>query len=502
MIAKREEARRQREAEMEESNVANHPLDHVIQEMENDKKRKAHPAMQWKSRPRENTDFATGASLYAKRQQRQNVKARESKIPSLFQLCTSFLVDNFDCVEALGDVDSSIRATIAKELVNANKLDPLAFKAIAEVGVEALELVDCSSITQEDLCESLEDLLPAGLRFLVLDQCGRCFGPRAAKTIANASTKNLFSLAIGGAYLLGDTDAAALIQSLSPTLSSVEFKACPLLGIQTAKAISDAYSGSSAARLLELTLEDLSLGQESLNVFISQPASFENMKSLSLRFLEGITDQLLDNILQMCGHTLEALDLSGNHNLTDSVLSSIRQNCSGLKSLSMESLKHLSSEGLEALFLHVPGMALPPMLRRLNLANCDHEAVSDEVIQLATQAAIRRQGDADIVVANMLGGLVYLNVQGSSVLTDVGLEHLAHACGESLVEVNLSFCSTISDNGLGYLVEQCGRQLIKVEIWGNAQVSDEFLDGHSRVDDPTLTIAGAWMKKAATRTIR
>jgi hypothetical protein len=499
MIAKREEARREREVEMEQSDThGNHPLDQVMQELESEQKRKAHPSLQWKSRP----NVVDGDSIYAKRQKRQDVKIREQKIPSLFQLCTRFLVDNFDCVEALGNVDSSIRAAIAKELVGANKLDAQAFRSIAETGVEALELVDCSSLTQDELCDCLHDLLPAGLRFLVLDQCGRCFGPKAAKTIVNAQVKNLFALAIGGAYLLSDADAASLVRALSSTLSSVEFKACPLLGNETTRAISECYSFNSAFKLCELTLEDISLNKGSLDTLIAQPAAFQNIQSLSLRFVDGLTDQLVDEILHMSGGTLEALDLSGNNQLTDSILSSIRQNCSGLRSLSLEGLKHLSSEGLEALFLHVPGMALPPILRRLNLANCDHEAVSDEVIKLATQAAVKRQGDADTRVTNMLGGLVFLNVQGSTGLSDIGLEHLVHACGESLVEINLSFCTTISDKGLGYLVDKCGNQLNMVQVWGNAQLSEEFLDGHRRVEDPTMEVAGAWMKKATSRTIR
>ncbi|GKY92375.1 hypothetical protein MPSEU_000208400 [Mayamaea pseudoterrestris] len=497
MIAKREEARLEREAELDEAQ-GNHPLDQVMLDLANEQKRKAHPALQWKSRP----NLTNGDSIYAKRQKRQDVKLNEQKIPSLFQLCTRFLVDNFDCVDALGNVDSSIRAAIAKELVGSNKLDAQAFHAIAEVGIEALELVDCSSITQEDLCDSLEKLLPSGLRFLVLDQCGRCFGPQAANLIVKARVKNLFALAIGGAYVLSDADAASLVRTLSSTLSSIEFKACPMLGKETASAISESYSSATSAKLLELTLEDLPLDAESIASLTAIPAAFQNIQSLGLRFVDGLTDQNVDEILRMSGPTLEALDLSGNHQLTDSILSSIRQNCSGLRSLSLEGLKQLSSEGLEALFLHVPGMALPPMLRRLNLANCDHEAVSDEVIQLATQAAIRRQGDTDVHVANMLGGLVFLNIQGSTRLTDIGLEHLVHACGDSLVEVNFSFCTTVTDKGLGYLVDKCGNQLSKVQIWGNAQLSDEFLDGHRRVDDPNVEVVGAWIKKSTSRSVR
>lgn len=502
MIAKREEARREREAELEEEQSGGqHPLDQVMAELEAEKKRKAHPALQWRSRPRLG-DSTNDASIYSKRQKRYAVQVKDQKVPSLFQLCISFLVDNIDCVEALGDVDSSIRKAIASELVGAEKLNSQTFKVIAEAGVEAFELVDCSNITQEDLVERLNELLPTGLRFLVLDQCGRCFGPKAAKTIINAPVKALMAISIGGAYLLSDADAALLIRSLAPTLSSIEFKACPLLRKLTADAMSESFSSASTGKLLELTLEDLTMQKECLDALIAAPSLFQNMKNLSLRYIDGLSDDIVGKLVQVSGATLEALDLSGNHQLTDATLSSIRQYCSGLRSLSLEGLKHLTPEGLEALFLHVSGMAAPPMLHRLNLSNCDHEVASDEVIRLVTEAAIRRQGDTQANVKNMLGGLVYLNVQGSSRLTDIGLEHLAHACGESLTEVNISFCTMVTDKGLGYLVDKCGNQLAKLEIWGNAQVSDDFLDGHRRIDDPTLEIAGAWMKKAASRAIR
>jgi hypothetical protein len=502
MIAKREEARREREAELEEPQAGSgvHPLDQVMVELEAEKKRKAHPALQWKSHPKQL--LANDGSIYAKRQKRHAVQMRKEKIPALFHLCTRFLVDNFDCVEALGNVDSSIRLAIAKELISSEKLDAQAFRSIAEVGIETLELVDCSSITQEDLSDRIALLLPAGLRFLVLDQCGRCFGPMSVHSIINASPKNLFALAIGGAYLLKDEDAAQLIRSISPTLSSIDVKACPLIGKEFTRAISEAYSVPGSAKLLELAIEDVTLDKEALDALLVHPVTFQYLKSLSLRHMEDISEEFILRMLEMAGATLESLDLSGNHNLSDVILAGIRQHCSGLQSLNLEGIKQISSQGLEALFMHVPGMASPPMLRRLNLANCDNDAVTDDVIELVTQAAIKRQGEPQVNFTNSLGGLVFLSVQGSSSLTDIGLEHLVTSCGLSLTEIDLSFCTSVSDKGLGFMVDNCGDQLSNIKIWGNAQLSDEFLDGHRRIDDTGLEIAGAWMKKASSRTVR
>lgn len=82
------------------------------------------------------------------------------------------------------------------------------------------------------------------------------------------------------------------------------------------------------------------------------------------------------------------------------------------------------------------------------------------------------------------------------------MEILAATCGSSLEELNVSFCPNVTDKGLGYLVDKAANQLSKIIIWGCAQLTDEFLDGHRRVDDPALEIIGAWMKKNSIATIR
>jgi hypothetical protein len=103
------------------------------------------------------------------------------------------------------------------------------------------------------------------------------------------------------------------------------------------------------------------------------------------------------------------------------------------------------------------------------------------------------------------GGLVSLNVQGSSLLTDTSLEYLASPKGatyRTMTELNVSFCPNISDQGLGYLIDQCETQLRRIDVWGNAQLTDNLYDGHRRVDDPSFEVVGIWMKKSSSRTIR
>jgi DNA repair protein RAD7 len=481
MIAQREEAKRQREEEQETE--PSHPLDQAMQELEQEERRKKHPSLLWKSRV-----TPSPSSFYSKRQKRVDMTVQ---VPSLFSLCTSFLVDNFEQVEALGNVDTSIRTSIIKELVSHGKLNEQAFTVLAETGMEALEVVDCSEITQDVLTQALERLLPT-LRYLVLDQCGRCFGHKAVEMLV--SNNSLFALSIGGAYLLSDAEAGRLVMAAARQVTSLEFKACPLLGKEFIKAISETDT------LLELALEDQTLSSECLDMLVANKTALQNLKSLSLRRIEGLTDEIVVKMLEICGGTLEHLDLSSNYSLTDVTLSGIRQ-CSKLRSLNLSGLKLLTPQGLEALFTPISGMAPPPMLRTLDLGNCDHEAVTDEVLHLVTSAATK-QRDGSLNQVSYLGGLVHLNVQGSSLLTDEALESVVSTCAATLQGINLSFCPRVTDKGLGYLVDKCFNQLSRVQVWGCAQLTDDFLEGHRRVEDQSLEIAGVWMKKSTSRTIR
>ena len=491
MIAKREEARKKREEEQEDENREHHPLDEVIDQLEIEKKRKAQPSLQWKGSVPE---ASSNQSYYAKRQKRVQVQSMNS-VPSLFQLCVQFLVDNFEYVEALGDVDSAIRRNICEELVGKKKMNGAAFDVIAEKGIEALELVDCAEVTQDQLAESLTQLLPAGLRFLALQHAGRCFGPKVVDAICSSPSCSLFAIAVGGAYLLKDEDAASLITTTAPTLSSIDFTACPLLNSQFCKSLSQNYCTDAKGILLELSLDSLAVSKDDLLSLAKSSDALRNLKSLKLRRVESVDDEVVLAILDAIDGSLEAVDLSFNHNLTDDALSGIRRcNTNGaLRSLQLCELKNLTEAGLEAFFtLDIPGLPPPPMLKKLILNNCVHEAVSDAVMDLATKCCSMNR-EAVTETLSTMGGLVHVGIHGSS-CTDRTMERLASTSAKTLKELDVSFCPLISDKGLGYLVSKAN-QLSTIHIWGNAQVTDEFLDGHCRVGDSSFQIIGAWMKQ-------
>jgi DNA repair protein RAD7 len=540
MIAQREEAKRLREKELEEeeqeANRTNHPLDALVKQVELEQHKKVHPSLQWKSKMSSSSSSSGSVvegqisssnkkqqqqwseSIYAKRQKRvdASVKASRLRVPTLYELAVRFVVDHFDDVESLGEVDHDIRSAIARELVARQKLDPLALDALLEPDLEALELVDCSQIPQDVMLKALEKL-KSSLRYLYLDMCGRCMGPKVVEALVK-NGNHLAALSIGGAYLLKDADAARLIGA-SQDVTSLEFKACPLLGSEFCRALVTPRTGTHASSLVELSLSDLPLDESHLEILASSsdPDNSNNplrsLKSLSLRRFDAMTDDLAARILEHASNLdLHHLDLSHNYYLTDDTLAAIRKHAgSSIRSLSLSGLKRLTSQGLEALFMPVPGGVLretPPVLHSLELANLHHQAVTDEVIQLVCQASSssststsysqqRYYRDGGKHHQQQGLGLVRLNVQGSSALTYASCEHLVSTSSRTLEELNLSFCTQVSDQGLGYLVQHC-RSLQKLDIWGCAQVTDVFLDGHDRLLDASLEISGAWIKKSST----
>ena len=621
MIAAREEVRKRRELELqqqEEEKKENHPLDAIVRDIDLEQKRRANPSLTWRSKIHKidndkdgngngngnsngNSENGKQDNLYYKRQKRyrqQNSiqsqndnpiintsQKRTNKIPSLFELCINFISQNFSSVEALGPmVDSHIRTQICNKLVGNGTFNGAAFDTLAEEGIETLEITDCTEVTGEQMVDALEMLVKGGLRALILTHCGRCFGKGAVDAIVNSiavaeesedrSEEHLegkqqqqwdqfdqgcalFALSISGAYLLKDEDAARLVERTKGSLSSIEFKACQLLGKDLCACIATHFSSQEVANgndnnnsgnrnaLLELSFQDVPLNNSHFQTLASTNA-LQNLQSLSLCQMHSLHDATLFKILSTTNGNLENINLTNNIHLTDETLSSIRRcNHKGkLKSLKLGGIRNFTAAGLEAFFTFgIEGLPQPPVLRVLDLSHGDFEAVNEVVVGLAIRASALKQtaeiADWDALqskttgttkttisttasttastststststtahtstfkarnseLLSALGGLASLDISGSSV-NDKNMEELSVFCNTTLAELKISFCPHVSDLGLGYLVSKCGNQLASLEIWGNAQISDVFLDGHDRVSGRGLVIEGAWMKESA-----
>ena len=131
--------------------------------------------------------------------------------------------------------------------------------------------------------------------------------------------------------------------------------------------------------LLEFSLEDMNLTKESWDALLgscdnnnnnnstSKQPWQRNLKSLSLRHVGGLQDDIVIALLQGAPD-LEHVDLSDNFDLTDACLGPLRYHeVSSLRSLSLYNLKNITNIGLETLFTHgLEGMGPAPTLKRLN----------------------------------------------------------------------------------------------------------------------------------------
>lgn len=446
MIAAREEARQLREEKLAESSKE-HPLDDWTKIALEKKRRLDNPSMNWVSRRQrmndtradDNNDGIKDNSYASRRRRFRQLKILgngvNNCVPSLFQICVNYLVDNFESIDSLGMIDHSIRRALCERLVACGKMNGAAFDVIAELGVETLELVDCAQVTHDQFCEALKVLLPSGLRALMLNHCGRCFGSEAVQVISdvNRDELNLFAIALGGAYLLKDEDIAKLISAASGTLSSIDLTACPLIGTQFCQALGAHYSSMGGGTLSELSLQNIPLTKEALLLLGASSDALKNLKNLKLKEMECVDDEVISIILSSIKHgTLEGIDLSGNTQLTDEILPCIRRcNSSGsLRALLLAGLKNLTAVSLEIFFTPIDDLPPPPMLRKLDLSNCSYdESVNDAVLTLAAKAASFKRlladannNDTDNPNPESLGisslmGLVHVNI-GSSCITD------------------------------------------------------------------------------------
>ena len=421
----------------------------------------------------------------------------------MFQLTVNFIVDNFEFVDSVGDVGNEVRLAIAKELVGRNQLDGRALEALVEPEtMETLEVVDCAGIPHDTMASILAKT--PGLRYLLLTHAGRCFGTKAVNALLEKNNEaKLYCLSITGAYLLRDEDVARLIEAYQSTLQSIAFEYCPLPGDKFVDAIHN--NRRLGENLLELSLQKMKFSTEQLDRLAQSKNALKGIKSLTLNSISGLNDEILQKFLENAP-LLDSLNISYNYSLTDATLSSIRQYSSlRLKTLILDGIKAFTGAALLTLFTHpLEGLPPPPKLKILKLASIDHEAVTDDVLKLVTASASSASNDS-LRLAGYQGrgsGLVQVDVQGSTLVTDQMLEQLVETSANTLESINVSYCPLISNKGLGYLVSKVGNQLRKIEVWGCAQLTDEFFDGHDRVQDGKLEIIGAWMKKSGTRCLR
>ncbi len=476
---------------------AKHPMDEMLAEEKRIKRRQLQPSLNWT--PSFKTEAARPASTLANRKRQFTEMSSLDEgakvgVPTLASLCVGFLVDNFDCIESLGNVDSIARNQISCALAERNALDDAAVRTISgasledtyygAVSVESLEVPDANHVTPLGLAKVVKSLYkPGGMRALVVGHAGLAFDENVVKVIVEGGGA-LDVLSIEAAYLLKDKEISEVLKANIDTLRSVKLDICPLLGDETCDAI------RGLENLQELSLVHCVLGKpEMINLFCSP---YQFLRSIDLSSSAAIDDDVVEHILPLdnngkyIGPPLEHIALSSTI-ITDKSLTRIRMASTSLRSLELINMRHLTNIGLVVFFTPTEGLGPLPRLKRIKLVNCGFgsDAVNDEVVRLCCAASDERGVGDGLVECSFEGG-------GSGV-SDRSMESLGKHCRLSLVELDVSFCHKISDKGLGYLCALAGTQFRKLHVWGMGQLTDDFFDGHGRHFE--FEVKGVWMRK-------
>ncbi|PQQ04660.1 hypothetical protein Pyn_27513 [Prunus yedoensis var. nudiflora] len=380
------------------------------------------------------------ASLSRKREnaalpdERQDRPRSKNLIPSLQDLCLSFLAKNADAIVSLEDVADALRHRLCQMLCDSRKMNSHFFELLVQGLPTEVRLRDCSWMTEEQFTKSFQQLDTSNLTVLQLDQCGRCVADYILhSTLARSSNclPALTTLSLSGACRLSDVGLSALVSS-APALRSLNLSQCSLLTSSSISTLAD----SLGSVLRELYLNDC----QGIDALLILPAlkkleHLESLKELVLTDCGKLTDSSVKVIAETCTG-LCALDLVNLHKLTDLTLGYLANGCREIQTLKL--CRNAFSDEAIAAFLETSGECLT----ELSLNNIKKVGYNT-AISLAKRS-------------------------------------------RKLHTLDLSWCRNLTDEALGLIADSC-LSLRLLKLFGCTQLTNTFLDGHS---NPEVKIIG------------
>ena len=298
-------------------------LDGLVASQEESRKRKARPSLRWQPSFSRGSPSSAQSNQYSRRKQRSHsMKAFRAKVPSLTSLCVDFLVNNFDCIESLGGVDSAVRNMISSGMCNRNLLNDSAISVIAGVNtmdeyfvggtLDAVEIPDASNVTDKGMLKLVSKLMDGGAgKAFVVGHTGMTMSDDVVGALTVNPTLEVFS--VSGAYTFKDSSIAKVIKANAQSLQSITLDICHLASSQTAEAL------QGVLNLRELSFRRCPFSQAMLS---SSSLYSPGLTSLSIPGSVNVDDSSVAAICEACP-PLEHLDLSGTK-ITDNSLCLIR----------------------------------------------------------------------------------------------------------------------------------------------------------------------------------
>ncbi|KAL6597330.1 hypothetical protein ACP70R_046770 [Stipagrostis hirtigluma subsp. patula] len=331
-----------------------------------------------------------------------------------------------------------------------------------------LDLTLCPRVPDAALARALSAARPSSLRAVDLSR-SRGFGAAGLAALA-AACPGLADLDLSNGVDLGDAAAAEVarmrrLQRLSlsrcravtdmglgcvavgcPDLRELSLKWC--IGVTD---LGVHLVALKCKKLTTLDLSDTMITKKSLPAIMKLP----NLEGLTLAACVGIDDDALSSLEKVCNKSLQVLDISNCHNVTDVGVSSVVKSVPNLLELnlsyccpvtpsmvsSFQSIAKLRTLKLEDRKFMADGLKTIGSsclsLRELSLSKCS--GVTDAELSF---------------VVSRLKNLLKLDITCSHDITDASLAAITSSC-TSLVSLRMESCSHVSSLGLQLIGKRC-----------------------------------------------
>ena len=408
-----------------------------------------------------------------------------SPLPSLQELCVSFLVANIDAVASFGILSPGIQHAIASSLCSQRKFDDnaLGLLSATDAGVSELAIPDCSHLSEAAmfaaLCRLVDGVDPnedslnphaspayappayrtSRLSVVDLGMCGRPLTAKCAAVLGRADC--LRTLRLGGCFRLSTSAVVSLLEARGPSLVDLTFSANSQVGPQVVEVLGT----HCASSLQSLRLEDC---DQFLPEWLPPLSRLHELHTLSLSGLCLLSDDALVTLLDGCAARLKTLSLRGCSLLGPEAIITAARLCPALTSLDLEGVELLTDAAALALAEGCPA------LQTLTLKGCVQ--LSDEAIE---------------AISDGCRGLCDVSLNKIPALSDRAILALRTHNASSLRTLDLSWCRGLTDHGLGALVDATEGRLERLSLWGCSQLTATFYEGHSNdrlriIGRPTL----------------
>ncbi|XP_044959870.1 uncharacterized protein LOC123411020 [Hordeum vulgare subsp. vulgare] len=381
----------------------------------------------------------------------KNKKAPLRPVPSLASLCMQTLASHAEGIESLGGIPEELKHKLLTELCRSRKMNTHLLTEILCDNPVALQLSECSWLSEDDFETVFGKCMTESLEVLQLDLSGRCMPdyilPATLAKVPNCMPL-LRKISLMGNYRLSDNGLDKLI-STAPSLSSLNLSECSLL---TSTGI------ENLANTLQSVLRELYIN-DCLNVdaMMILPAlkKIKHLEVLSMSGIQSVCDKFVNELIPIHGSNIRELAFAGCLKLTSSSIKTIGVNCPQLSSLDIRNLNRLRDSAMRYLR---DGCRL---IKKLKLQK---STFSDE----ALSQFLEESG----------GSLSELSLNNIEKVGNLTARAIVLKCSVCLEVLDVSFCRGLTNDALGLIVDSCS-SLRTLKLFGCTQITDIFLKGHS-----------------------